>query len=318
MSNSFYNKDNYTQKDIEQIFNPPLEENLQLEFKESRILGNNKTSENLSIHVSSFANTIGGILILGIEEGSERDNQHIPIKLSFINGEEFSKETLENIIDSNIYPKIKGIQIFPIRFDNDIRKTVYVIKIPESKLAPHMAKDKKYYKRRNFGKYELEEHEVRLLYYRRKYSEILISNLYFDFLGNDSDEVNLKVYKLVLLVENVGEEIEHNCKIRLSFYFENNEKLKYLNSTIFKIVFKDKRSYFPNCSNDTVWDFYFSNPIFKDDTTCVYKCLFYIMDSEWVFDFIKENLKIDVKIFSSNNTDELTLTLKNIESFKIL
>ena len=74
---------------------------------------------------------------------------------------------LEQVIQSRIQRKIDGLEIIPVRFENEVKKSIYVIKIPESSLAPHMTSDKRFYKRYNFESVQMEEYEIRNLYNRK-------------------------------------------------------------------------------------------------------------------------------------------------------
>lgn len=63
------------------------------------------------------------------------------------------------MINSNIQRKIDGIRINPVGLKTG--KCIYVVSIPQSLRAPHMAKDNKYYKRFNFQSVPMEDYEVR-------------------------------------------------------------------------------------------------------------------------------------------------------------
>jgi len=83
--------------------------------------------------VSSFANSAGGMIIYGIKELN-----HVADSFTFIDGNIYTKEWIEQVIQSGIQRKIEGLKIFPVRFDDNIEKSIYVIKIPESFSAPHI------------------------------------------------------------------------------------------------------------------------------------------------------------------------------------
>jgi hypothetical protein len=83
---------------------------------------------------------------------------------------------LEQVIISSIQRRISNLKIFAIRQDNDISKTVYLIKIPSSMDAPNISKDNRYYKRFNFESVQMEEYEVRQSYNRKLKTELSIEN----------------------------------------------------------------------------------------------------------------------------------------------
>jgi len=137
-------------------------ENLHLEFKSGKMfLNEEEVKLNLTKVVSSFANSDGGLFIIGVNEkkaageaksssleidGVPSDNRH-------------TKETLENILISEISPKIDSLIIIPVAVEEG--KKVFLIEVPKSERAPHMASDNKYYKRHNFQILAMEDYEVR-------------------------------------------------------------------------------------------------------------------------------------------------------------
>lgn len=138
------------------------EESINLDFKAAPALSDEKKKE-ICKDVSAFANSDGGAIIYGIEEAEFKASN-----FSFIDGSVWTKERLEQIIADGIQRKIEGIIIHPIRFDGDIKKSVYVVEIPASDLSPHMTKDNKFYKRYNFMSVVMEEYEVRNSYNKKQ------------------------------------------------------------------------------------------------------------------------------------------------------
>lgn len=164
-------KEDFTQEDIENSIVSRLEESVHIEFKSADSLGpGDGKKREMAKDVSAFANSDGGLIFYGIAEQS-----HVASSISFVDGNLVSKEWIENVLISNIQPRIEGLKIFPVRFDGDITKTVFVIKVPRAKSGwPHMSTDKKYYRRFNFQAVPMEEYEV-----RRAYHSDAASNLAF-------------------------------------------------------------------------------------------------------------------------------------------
>lgn len=159
----------YTQSDIDLIISTKQEENIHLEFKASGSLTNSDSNKKeLSKDVSSFANSDGGIIIYGISEKNDKAES-----VDGIDGNTITKEWLEQIINSNISPKIHDIVIDVVRYNQDIKQTIYIVKIPRSYNA-HMAKDNKFYKRYNFHSAPMEEFEVKDLYFRKNSPDLSI------------------------------------------------------------------------------------------------------------------------------------------------
>ena len=135
---------------IQQYIDDKIEENLNLDYKAADALDKKKT-DDITKAVSAMANSDGGIIIYGIDEG--QTNRHYPSKIDPIDRRKFSKEQLEHIIN-NIRPKIDGLVIYPVSIQPDPNKpdskpVVYVVDIPKGRTA-HQATDRKYYRRYNF------------------------------------------------------------------------------------------------------------------------------------------------------------------------
>jgi hypothetical protein len=146
--------------DLLALISNQREESLGLEFKRANsleLIDKNKTE--ISKDVSAFANSAGGVIVYGIEESTKPP--HYATALSPIDPGTCSKERLENVINSNINPRIEGLLINPIELrTTHPGKCAYIVVIPEGSTA-HQASDKRYYKRFNFKSEPMEDYEVR-------------------------------------------------------------------------------------------------------------------------------------------------------------
>lgn len=206
----FYEKIEYEFKDIEMLISNSVEESPYLDFKSSESLGKTDRKKNeISKDVSSFANSQGGIIIYGIKE-----ENHVASELSFINGNTLTKEWLEHVLSSSIQRRIDNLKIIPIHKDNNFEKTIYIVKIPKSLDAPHISRNKRFYKRYNFESAPMEEYEIRGLYGRSLKSELSISNW-------SLNTIEIKEDIILVLAEasiyNVGELCENSFKTNVIF-----------------------------------------------------------------------------------------------------
>lgn len=296
----FFDKEEYTEEDINSLIQNKAEESLNLEFKSSGSLGfePNKKKE-LTKDISSFANSAGGIIIYGINE-----NNHVAESLSFIDGNVFTKEWIEQVINSNIHRKIEGLLIIPGRFENNVSKTVYVIKIPESNQAPHMAGNNKYYKRYNFESVPMEEYEVRNLYNRLQKTELSIVDIIQQGLSTVGG-VNYSIagFETRVLVRNESNSIEDRYKLEVEI---PNILIQGRNQTIQK--FLQQRT-----EGHSIFSIPNESPLFQDEQASI--CPLAVEVTKRTFDN-PVNFIIKTKLYFSNGIKSKEFDLREILEIK--
>lgn len=148
----------WTESDILELIKNGVPESLNLDYKRSESLANTDGKKNeLSKDVSAFANSAGGMLIYGVIEDGR-----FPTSIDDgVDPNVISKEWIEQVISSRIQRRISGIRINQIQLSPPSTNVIYVLDIPQSHLAPHMASDNRFYKRFNFKSVPMEEYEVR-------------------------------------------------------------------------------------------------------------------------------------------------------------
>lgn len=232
---------------INELIRNKIQENTSLEYKRAEAIDKaDKKIEALSISVSSFANSNGGRLILGIKEFDEKEKRHLPEKITPIDVTKFPKEWLEQVINDNIYPRISNLKITPIEINES--QYVFVIDIPQSDTA-HQAKDFKYYKRHIFRKLPMQDYEVRDVFNRNKYpkfeckaffyitetkeSDHFMSMPTFSMSGLKEEPKIKKEIFLCLSAENIGKKTAKYCKGEFLFpskYINPKDELKWKNT----------------------------------------------------------------------------------------
>jgi len=161
---------------INEYIDNSIEENIHLDYKSADSLGKSDgKKKEVSKDVSAFANSDGGIIIYGINEFNKATKRHLPEKIDAVIRTDFSKEWLEQVISSNISPKINGLIITPVQYGVvENNEVIYVVEIPKSNTA-HQAKDKRYNKRYNFESVAMEDYEIRDIINRSNKTDIRIS-----------------------------------------------------------------------------------------------------------------------------------------------
>lgn len=142
-----------TIKDIQRLIDDGIQENLHLDYKDSRGL-TKKSRDEVIKDVTAFANADGGIIIYGVEEDG-----HLPVRIDGgVNDSDMNREWLDQIIAVNVTPPIEGIKIRQIPHAENC--SLYIVEVPKSYRGPHQASDKKYYKRYNFRSSPMDHYEI--------------------------------------------------------------------------------------------------------------------------------------------------------------
>lgn len=284
----FFNKDNYTLEDIENLIKNEVEESLYLDYKEARALAKtDKARLDITKDVSSFANSDGGIIVYGVSEQGAKPKEVTPI-----DGREFAKEWLENIIQQ-IQPRIDGIKIFPIRIEGDIERSIYVVQIPRSANAPHMAKNHCYYKRINFESVPMEDYEVRDTFNRVTTPNLVIENCSIYVEEETRDHIT---YHLSAAVLNRGNRACESYK--LNFYINNAQYCNIAYKTL-----EEKNSYTLFDDNRIKLSSASQMPIFPNEKIDMGH--FHITIKKQYHDAFLQNLVIDMILYYVGGQEDL-------------
>lgn len=211
-----------TVAEIDQLIRDGVQEDLHLDYKESPAIDRSKRNE-IAKDTSAFANSDGGILIYGIVESN-----NLPVsKDGGVDHGVYSREWLEQVISSNVTPKIDNIQIVPIPLSTS--NSIYCVEVPKSYRAPHQAPDKKYYKRFNFQSVPMEDYEINDV---RGRQQIVVRLMNFD--------VEIESGLIVsMVVSNLG------SLPALDVTFSFSKKLGWMNRTDDPPLFRRGSKYFP-------------------------------------------------------------------------
>jgi hypothetical protein len=150
-----------TKSDLDRLIADDIQESLTLDYKDARALGKTDKQRNeLCKDASAFANSAGGQIIYGIEE---KDHQPARVQDSdSVDPVDITREWIEQVIDSNIQPRIQNLGIQLIDVATKPKRVAYVITIPQATTsALHQAPDNKYYYRQNFQSVPMEDYQVR-------------------------------------------------------------------------------------------------------------------------------------------------------------
>ena len=173
--------------EIERIVKDPNRESLTIDFKKSDVLKSKDSQKKLIEHIVAFANQIGGMILLGINDDGTYEGKNIF-------GVDKDKGILNNIINDNIRP----VLMCDIEFIQCNDGDVMIIFIPKMKEIPHAyvrktkngeIRTREYYIRTPHGKRFISDRQLQYLF---RYEEL---DFLFPF------KFTLKLYKDLLRVD---------------------------------------------------------------------------------------------------------------------
>ncbi len=200
-----------TEAELLQLIKDKVPESLHLDYKRSEALQKIESKRReLAKDVAAFATAEGGTLVYGIgedhetHEAGEIDNGSDP--------NEISKEWIEQVIDSNVSPRIEGIIIHAIELETiHPGRYAYSVAIPASDRAPHMVGGR-YYMRQNFQSVAMEDYQVRDVMFRRRSPRLELMALVIE------QEEN---FVLRFIVKNVGLVAAENLYLEVEWQRES-------------------------------------------------------------------------------------------------
>jgi hypothetical protein len=155
------NFDDISETDLDDLIQAGVPEGLLLDYKRDPYGSSDADKKEALKDISSFANSAGGHLIIGIEE-----TNGVPTTLRGVRTDPDSLiNRLESLARDGIEPRILGIRMRPVALRGG--GTVIVIRIPRSWNPPHRvsaARTNRFYVRNSGGVHEASVEELRVLF----------------------------------------------------------------------------------------------------------------------------------------------------------
>lgn len=298
-------KQDFSEKDVLEILANNVEESIHLDFKSAAALSkqDNKRKE-ISKDVSAFANSDGGVIIYGIKE-----ENHIASSLDFVDGNVYTKEWLEQTINANIQQSILNLRIFPVRFNGDIAKTIYIVQIPRSDRSPHMSKDQRYYRRFNFESVAMEEYEI-----RNHYLKVIDGKIEWDSIlirpdikeDNEEDDNDIYEFNIEFQFSNDSNYVAEKYKIACTFNNPKPFNFSYERHKEYDITRRTREGFIISTTKTI--------PIFPGEV--LNGLSFTVKIKKNSFEETLEALKITLFVFNQNNVSEHDATKDFIDLIK--
>jgi len=121
-----------TVQHLHELVSAKVEEGRTIEFKQELKIGTDSDKKEFCTDVATFANAIGGVLIIGIREAGGAAAEVVGIDAP--NRDALARQ-IEEILQAGISPRIPWIGVRVIDLGNG--KAGVVIKVPQSPMAPH-------------------------------------------------------------------------------------------------------------------------------------------------------------------------------------
>jgi hypothetical protein len=155
--------DTIREEDLYLLISDGIIEGKTIEYKRDSYGNTDDSKKEFLKDVSSFANTSGGFLLIGVDAKNGIPAEIPGIEIASIDQE---KLRLESILIDNIRPRIQGLKIKEVNLESRSRYVI-IISIPQSFVFPHMVtykKSNKFYSRNSSGSYLLDVEELRNLF----------------------------------------------------------------------------------------------------------------------------------------------------------
>ncbi len=137
-----------TWADIEGLTSSGEPESVVLDYKRAISGSDPRDKGELAKDVSAFANSQGGLILIGVEERGAKP-VHPPIGIERMLGQQKVEEWIDQVIASNISPRVP-VAMQVIDHPTEDSRCIVAIQAPASPRAPHMVTtdgDNRYYRR---------------------------------------------------------------------------------------------------------------------------------------------------------------------------
>jgi hypothetical protein len=153
--------DRITEADLRRLIAAGAAESLYIDYKRATYGGKEVDHAELLADVSSFANTAGGDLVIGIAETCGVPNAIVPLT----GNADDERRRLEDIARTGLEPRVRNLQTRAIQLAEG--GAIIILRVPRSYAPPHRViykKRSRFWARASSGKYEPNVEELRRIF----------------------------------------------------------------------------------------------------------------------------------------------------------
>lgn len=149
------------ERDLDQLKRDEIAEGITLDYKRDAYEPSDEGKRELLKDISSFVNTAGGHIVIGMDEVEGLPTNLIGLDLDV----DAEMQRLENLFRTCLEPRVVGLRMRPVPLAN--RRRALVIRLPKSWNPPHAAVFKgsrRYFTRNSNGAHEASVDELRAMF----------------------------------------------------------------------------------------------------------------------------------------------------------
>lgn len=126
--------DDLTEADLRRVVDSQIPESVDLDWKKDFYQGTDAGKKELAKDVSAMANTAGGMVVIGVDDGKQ-DHAHALAPFEPVPGR--GEEWIRSVLANWIQPVVPNVGVRPVRSTAHEGKIYWVLTVPPSTQAPH-------------------------------------------------------------------------------------------------------------------------------------------------------------------------------------
>ena len=126
--------DDLTEADLQRAVENHIPESVDLDWKKDFYKGTDAGKKELAKDVSAMANTAGGMVVIGVDDGNQ-DHAHDLAPFDPVQGH--GEEWIRSVLANWIQPVVSNVGVRPVKSESKAGKIYWVLTVPASTQAPH-------------------------------------------------------------------------------------------------------------------------------------------------------------------------------------